>query len=120
MYVYIVLLALNDMYFLSLSGDRSLLRHSSLEQDGSRPKIDNKVFSHPSSSLSSSWDTSFRNWCRSTIKPLNADYTRSDIIRLGLLLCPIWLSSNLLYNYSLLLTSIASSTIIRYRTKLYS
>jgi hypothetical protein len=51
---------------------------------------------------------------KNLMKPLDTEYTVRDIVKLGLLLCPLWFFSNLLYNYSLLLTSISSSTIIRY------
>jgi hypothetical protein len=49
-----------------------------------------------------------------TRQPLGEDYTHEDVFYLGLTLCPLWFAGNILYNYSLLLTSITSSTIIRY------
>jgi hypothetical protein len=41
-------------------------------------------------------------------------YSHLDIIKIAAIICPMWFMSNLLYNYSLLLTSVSSSTIIRY------
>ena len=49
-------------------------------------------------------------------KPILADYSHEDIFYLGLLLTPLWFFGNILYNYSLLMTSISSSTVIRYST----
>lgn len=113
-------------FLLSLSGDRSLLHHSSKsntkeveasrrysaevdrekgQTNSARPSESSLLVSRPSSRL--------RTWYQLVFRPLTADYTRSEVVRLGLLLSPIWLFSNLLYNYSLLLTSISSSTIIR-------
>ena len=36
-----------------------------------------------------------------------------EVIRIGALICPFWFLANCLYNYSLLMTSNSSSTIIR-------
>ena len=44
------------------------------------------------------------------IVPLN--YTHMDVIKVALIISPVWFLSNCLYNYSLLLTSVSSSTII--------
>ena len=46
-------------------------------------------------------------------EPLLANHSHQDIFYLGLLLMPIWFLGNILYNYSLLMTSISSSTVIR-------
>ena len=36
-----------------------------------------------------------------------------NVIKMAALVCPFWFLSNLLYNYSLFMTSVSSSTIIR-------
>ena len=41
-------------------------------------------------------------------------YTHMDVVRIAAIICPLWFMSNCLYNYSLLMTSVSSSTIIRY------
>jgi len=46
------------------------------------------------------------------LKPIPENYTNEQILYAGLLLFPLWFISNCLYDYSLLLTSITSSTII--------
>jgi hypothetical protein len=46
--------------------------------------------------------------------PNKVQYTHYDVIKVALMIAPVWLASNCLYNYSLLLTSVSSSTIIRY------
>lgn len=46
------------------------------------------------------------------LKPIPDNYTHEQILYAGLLLFPLWFISNCFYNYSLLLTSITSSTII--------
>ena len=43
-----------------------------------------------------------------------APITHWDIIRIAAIICPLWFLSNCLYNYSLFMTSVSSSTIIRY------
>jgi hypothetical protein len=40
-------------------------------------------------------------------------YTHKDIINIALVMSPLWFMANCLYNYSLLETSVGSSTIIR-------
>ena len=47
-------------------------------------------------------------------EPINADYSHEDIFRMALVLTPLWFIGNIFYNYSLSLTSISSSTVIRY------
>lgn len=42
------------------------------------------------------------------------EYTHEDVFRIALCISPIWFFTNLLYNYSLFMTSISSSTIIRF------
>lgn len=44
--------------------------------------------------------------------PLPEDYTHMQVISVAAILCPLWFLSNFCYNYSLLYTSIGSSTII--------
>jgi hypothetical protein len=46
-------------------------------------------------------------------EPLLENHSHQDVFYLGLLLMPIWFLGNILYNYSLLMTSISSSTVIR-------
>jgi len=41
-------------------------------------------------------------------------YTHWDVLKIAAIICPFWFLSNCLYNYSLFLTSVSSSTIIRY------
>jgi hypothetical protein len=41
-------------------------------------------------------------------------YTHKEIIKIAAIVSPIWFGANCLYNYSLLKTSVGSSTIIRY------
>jgi hypothetical protein len=41
-------------------------------------------------------------------------FTHWDILRIAAVICPLWFLSNCMYNYSLLMTSVSSSTIIRY------
>lgn len=40
-------------------------------------------------------------------------YSHMDVIKAALIISPLWFISNCLYNYSLLMTSVSSSTIIR-------
>lgn len=47
------------------------------------------------------------------IVPRTQAYTHWDIIQIAAVICPLWFLSNCLYNYSLLMTSVSSSTIIR-------
>lgn len=49
-----------------------------------------------------------------TIVPRTQAYTHWDVIQIAAVICPLWFLSNCLYNYSLLMTSVSSSTIIRY------
>lgn len=37
-----------------------------------------------------------------------------NILKLALIIAPVWFIANCLYNYSLLMTSVSSSTVIRY------
>lgn len=46
-------------------------------------------------------------------QPIEDKYTHRDIIRIALVMSPLWFLANCLYNYSLLATSVGSSTIIR-------
>ena len=49
-------------------------------------------------------------------EPTNFGQSKSDhikILKIAAIICPMWFLSNLLYNYSLLMTSVSSSTIIR-------
>lgn len=46
------------------------------------------------------------------LQPIKSDYSRNDLISVALILSPLWMLANCLYNYSLLYTSIGSSTII--------
>lgn len=46
-------------------------------------------------------------------------HTHSDVLRVAAILAPIYLFSNALYNYSIFMTSISSSTIIRYCMEQY-
>jgi solute carrier family 35 protein F5 len=46
-------------------------------------------------------------------KPLPSDYSHEDVLYMAFLLTPLWFIGNLFYNYSLSLTSISSSTVIR-------
>lgn len=46
-------------------------------------------------------------------KPLDRTHTHEDVVYACLILFPLWFLANILYNYSLLYTSISSSTIIR-------
>eukprot|EP01032_Pedospumella_encystans_P012804 gene12804-14785_t len=39
-------------------------------------------------------------------------YTHWDVLKIAAIICPFWFLSNCLYNYSLFLTSVSSSTII--------
>ena len=50
--------------------------------------------------------------------PFTKETNHYDIVYACLYLAPLWFLSNILYNYSLLMTSISSSTIIRYRSSL--
>ena len=47
------------------------------------------------------------------IRGIEDRYTHSDIIRIAAVMSPLWFGANCLYNYSLLQTSVGSSTIIR-------
>lgn len=40
-------------------------------------------------------------------------FTHWDIAKIAAVICPFWFLSNCMYNYSLLMTSVSSSTIIR-------
>ena len=55
----------------------------------------------------------FRDFKAFLYEPLLENHSHQDIFYLGLLLMPIWFLGNILYNYSLLMTSISSSTVIR-------
>ena len=46
------------------------------------------------------------------LQPIKSDYNHNDLIYVALILSPLWMLANCLYNYSLLYTSIGSSTII--------
>mmetsp|Transcript_10847 Transcript_10847/g.24034 ORF Transcript_10847/g.24034 Transcript_10847/m.24034 type:complete len:377 (-) Transcript_10847:307-1437(-) len=39
-------------------------------------------------------------------------YTHYDVLKVAAIVCPLWFMANCLYNYSLLMTSVSSSTII--------
>ena len=39
--------------------------------------------------------------------------THWEILKIAAIICPFWFASNCLYNYSLFMTSVSSSTIIR-------
>jgi solute carrier family 35 protein F5 len=39
-------------------------------------------------------------------------YTHWDVVKVAAVVCPLWFVANCLYNYSLLMTSVSSSTII--------
>ena len=54
----------------------------------------------------------YRSIMKRILQPIPNNYTHIDILYTGLLLFPLWFISNCFYNYSLLLTSITSSTII--------
>lgn len=41
-------------------------------------------------------------------------YSHRDVVKIALLVAPLWFGANFMYNYSLLLTSVGSSTIIRF------
>jgi hypothetical protein len=45
--------------------------------------------------------------------PVEERYTHKEIIKIAAIVSPIWFGANCLYNYSLLETSVGSSTIIR-------
>jgi hypothetical protein len=45
--------------------------------------------------------------------PVEERYTHKEIIKIAAIISPIWFAANCLYNYSLLETSVGSSTIIR-------
>jgi hypothetical protein len=49
----------------------------------------------------------------STDRSVEERYTHSDVIRIAAVMSPLWFGANCLYNYSLLQTSVGSSTIIR-------
>jgi hypothetical protein len=44
---------------------------------------------------------------------LGMDYTHLDVIKVAIVIAPLYVLSNGLYNYSLFMTSVSSSTIIR-------
>ena len=46
--------------------------------------------------------------------PKAEPYTHLDVIQVALVIAPLYVLSNGLYNYSLFMTSVSSSTIIRY------
>jgi hypothetical protein len=48
-----------------------------------------------------------------TLQP-GVSYTHMDVVRVALVIAPLYVLSNGLYNYSLFMTSVSSSTIIRY------
>jgi hypothetical protein len=59
------------------------------------------------------------NFIESDLDPIVAQrpqFTHWDIIKIAAVICPLWFLSNCLYNYSLLMTSVSSSTIIRFVT----
>ncbi len=47
-------------------------------------------------------------------KDQEGDVSHSNIIKAAVVIAPLWFVSNCLYNYSLLMTSVSSSTIIRF------
>lgn len=51
---------------------------------------------------------------------LDETYTHEDVVYLCIFLCPLWFFGNILYNYSLLLTSISSSTVISNTSGVYT
>ena len=46
-------------------------------------------------------------------RPVEERYTHREIISIAMTMSPLWFLANCLYNYSLLKTSVGSSTIIR-------
>jgi len=51
--------------------------------------------------------------CSSAVAhPPMLSYTHMDVIRMALIISPLWFIANCFYNYSLLMTSVSSSTII--------
>ena len=47
------------------------------------------------------------------LRPIHEIYTHRDIFKIAMVMSPLWFLANCLYNYSLLETSVGSSTIIR-------
>ena len=45
-------------------------------------------------------------------KNITLKYTHTDMLSIGIVLCPLWFISNCCYNYALLYTSVSSSTVI--------
>lgn len=43
-------------------------------------------------------------------------YSHLDVVKIAWVVFPLWFMANFTYNYSLLLTSVGSSTIIRYQS----
>lgn len=76
--------------------------------------IESQRRSIPSSSVPSSCIGSLKQNLIEWMKPLDSTYTHEDVVYVCLVFFPLWFLANILYNYSLLLTSISSSTIIRY------
>lgn len=58
-------------------------------------------------------DESFIENDLNPIVPPRKTYTHWDVLKIAAVICPFWFMSNCLYNYSLFLTSVSSSTIIR-------
>lgn len=46
------------------------------------------------------------------LAPIQSNYCHTDLIKAAFILCPLWMLANCFYNYSLLYTSVGSSTII--------
>lgn len=56
------------------------------------------------------------NFIENDLNPIQSNkkvYTHWDVLKIAAVICPFWFMSNCLYNYSLFLTSVSSSTIIR-------
>ena len=87
---------------------------SSSNQETETLKIEEDLDTNSNKDTSYIESNVFKAQLKHLFIPFAKDTTHYDIVYACLYLAPLWFLSNILYNYSLLMTSISSSTIIRY------
>lgn len=88
-----------------VSNHNSMHSHTSLGNNPlHQPSIDFPAIEENSSSL---------DGLPTAITTTSVRMTTWEVVKIGALIAPVWFGANCLYNYSLLMTSVSSSTIIR-------
>ena len=97
----------------SKSGNSSTAAVNAIDDDDTLNSLhDGAVFS---SAISDSNYNQIPTYANNSIpaEPKAEPYTHLDVIQVALVIAPLYVLSNGLYNYSLFMTSVSSSTIIR-------